>query len=210
MEGYLVFNKRDCFHWLLCSRYLELPPEIIYYIAKTMFYDFEPRRNFLSNITLSCTQSRVLNSVFRNDLPLTIWNSDRFHAKTTCAREIASYGLKTNRSVFLVDSNKRRSSKNAVYVYQNTCQFVDVVRATDETISTVDERFVWFRFLTIGCKYLASVDILVILIRDDGYILELEEYLTNIRYKQLVILGDGKNSEWLRKFCKNNWFIVSK
>lgn len=207
MEGYLVFNKRDCFHWLLCSRYLELPSEIIYYITKTMFYDFEPRRK-LSDIKLTCRQNRVVNSVFWNESPITIWNSDRLNGKTTCAREIASHGLKTNRSVFILDSNKRRSSRNAVYVYQNTCQFVDVIRATDETITTMDFRFVWFRPLTIECKYSASVDILIILIRDDGPILEMEEYLKNINYKQLVLLGDGKNSEWFRKICKDNWLIV--
>lgn len=206
-EGYLVFNKRDCFHWLLCSRYLELPPEIIYYISRNMFYDFEPRRK-LSNITLSSPQSRVVNLVFWKRLPITIWNTDRFHGKTTCAREIASYGLRTDRSVFIVDSNKRRSSRNAVYVYQNTCQFLSVVRANDETVSTIDGRFVWFRPLTIGCKYSGSIDILIILIRDDGCIASVEEYLENITYKQLVLLGDGKNSEWFKDYCKNNWFNV--
>jgi hypothetical protein len=166
-----------------------------------MFYDFESRRK-LSNITLTCSQSRVVNSVFWKKSPVTIWNSDRFHGKTTCAREIASYGLRIDISVFIVDSNKRRSSRNAVYVYQNTCQFVNMVIANDETVSTLDDRFVWFRPLTIGCKYLASVDILIILIRDDGCILSLQEYLKNIQYKQLVLLGDGKIVNGLKIFAK--------
>lgn len=208
MEGYLVFNKRDCFHWLLCSRYLELPVEIIYYITKTMFYDFEPRRK-LSDITLTCNQSRVINSVYWKKSPITIWNSDRFHGKTTCAREIASYGLRTDRNVFIVDSNNRRSNSNSNYIFQNLpILALHVNRTSDELIETTDEKFIWFRPLTVGCKYSASVDILVIIIRDDKNVSNLEDYLINIRCNQLVLLGDGKNSKWFKDFCKNNWFNV--
>jgi len=207
MEGYWVFNKRDCFHWLLCSRYLELPPDIIYYISRNMFYDFEPRRR-MPNFIMSSPQNRVVNSVFWKKSPITIWNADRFHGKSTCAQEIASYGLRNDISVFILDSNRRRSYETAGYVYRYTWRFIDVVTVTHEIISTVDGRFVLFRPLTIGCNYLASVDILIILIRDDGCIFNLEEYLKNITYKQLVLLGDGKNSEWFKNLCKNNWFNV--
>jgi hypothetical protein len=207
MEGYLVFNKRDCFHWLLCSRYLELPVEIIYYITKTMFYDFELRRK-LSNITLSWIQSRVVDSVFWKRAPITIWNSDRYQGKTTCAREIALYGLRTDRNVFLIDTNKRRSDSNSTYIFRNIHQDIFVTRSNFDIIETIDRNFIWFRPLTIGCKYSAFVDILIILIRDDGCIASVEEYLKNITYKQLVLLGDGKNSEWFKDFCKNNWFNV--
>lgn len=157
---------------------------------------------------MNCNQTRVFDSVFSKKSPITIWSADRFHGKTVCVREIALSAIMRNTTVFILDSNKRRSASNASYVYQNICQYVDVIRATDKTITTKTGNFYWFRPLTIGCKYTAGVDILIIMVRDDGCILNLEQYLNNIQYKQLVILGDTTNSEWMKRFCKKHWLDV--
>lgn len=86
--GWLVFNKRDCFHWLLCAQYLHLPPELVYHIAKHMFYNFEPNRTLLL-CSFTCLQSRVVGSVLEKQCPITIWNALPFYGKSVCARKIA-------------------------------------------------------------------------------------------------------------------------
>lgn len=212
--GWLVFNKRDCFHWLLCAQYLNLPPELVYHIAKHMFYNFEPWRCLSTVRTLSCSQSRVADHVFWDQSPITIWNAKPWCGITICAREMVSYALfKRNLNVYVVDSNRRRSDNNAIAVYQE-CNFPNDSRllftfANSEEVKT-ENSGCYFRSVTYKYSLIrpVSVDILILLVRDDEHIDKLEQYIANVKHKQLVVLGNGENSAWIRDLCQRHWLDV--
>jgi hypothetical protein len=175
-----------------------------------MFYNFEPHR-ILSLYSFTCFQSRVVGSVLEKQRPITIWNTLPFYGKSVCARKIAYHAtFILNKHVFILDSNARRSAKNQRDLFAQAAKFDSMKYADSELIATNKGARCHFEPVTKrrSPRTIFSVDILILLVRDDGNVDNLEQYIANVKHKQLVVLGDGEKSEWVRALCKRHWLDV--
>jgi hypothetical protein len=125
---------------------------------------------------------------------------------------MACYALsKRNLNVCVVDSNRRRSEVNARAVYQEF-NFPNDNRLFFKTVNSekleTNNSVCFFESATQPPRRTVSVDILILLVRDDANIDNLEQYIATVKHKQLVVLGNGENSKWLCKLRKLHWLDV--
>lgn len=110
----------------------------------------------------------------------------------------------------LLIQNARRSARNQVELFTQAAQFNSMKTANSELIETDKGTRCHFEPVSRrrSSRTLFYVDILILLVRDDGNVDNLEQYIANVKHKQLVVLGDGEKSEWVRALCKRHWLDV--
>ena len=209
-----VFNKQNAVTWLLCSAHLPLPPEIVHYIAKTMFYDSVPQ--FISSgFWFTRLQSRAAYDLFEKKSPLVICNWKPCYGKTSCAREIALHAmLYLQQSIFFVDTDLEKVHRNSNYMYRAVCAnpCITVTRFNSETIVLENNVYCQYRPLSWHhCKTRkaeTSMDILILFVKNDQHVDNIEFWISGTTYNQVLIFGNADQSDWFKEYCKRNWLHV--
>ena len=178
-RGYYCFNKQDCLNWLLCATRLCLPPEIVYYIAKHMFYNFIPRFIFNGQV-FTQQQSKVMYNVLIKQHSRTVLDWKRFTGRHTCARALAAYEmLNSVKHIVFVDVDRRRSKQNCKIVVdylRSDPDHSNIIQLNEECIKLENGAICWFKPSYWIMRTQCTVDLLISFV----------ENLQQVKAKQVV------------------------
>lgn len=173
-----------------------------------MFYEFVPMMCFpQSGLVLNCFQSRVISHAMK--FPMTIWNVGGFRGKTICVTLLTVLLLtERKQTVYIVNSDKRKSNQLFLKVTSNLSRSNIKGGANSELVELNNGSSCRFIPLTWRCKIEKSIDVLILFVRNDENIDNLKLFVTILKYKYLLVVGDATKSEWLKILCKENWLDV--
>lgn len=182
-RGYFIFNKQDCLNWLLCATHLCLPQDIVYHIAKHMFYDYIPR--FVSSgQVFSQQQSKLMYNVLIKQHPCTVFHGKRFTGRHTCARALAAYEmLNSVKQIVFIDIGRRELKRNCQIVVdyiRNDPNHSQIIQLNEECIKLENGACCWFKPSYWIMRSQVTVDLLISFVGNLG----------KIEAKQIVLFDE--------------------
>lgn len=211
--SWLAFNRRECILWLWAARYLHLPPEIVYYIAKHMFYDVIVQFKAFS-IWFNYLQSRTAHKVLEKAAAITLCNWPGIHGKCTCAQEIALEAMTHyGKSVVIINNAARNCAQNSCYIRYALYNDFLLRKSNSECIELEVEKTICV-CKPVECHVSEleqlAFDILILFVVDDTRVDALERWkkFACVENKQLLVFGNAADSEWFSRLCKEHWYDV--